>query len=435
MRLLVVGCSHHTAPVAVRERLAFTPPQLRDALRDVRSLPSVVEAAIVSTCNRTEVYINGADGCLEDVSGYLVSRGTEAVRSHLYSQWDVHAVRHLFRVAAGVDSMVVGEGQILGQVREARRVAADEQTAGPILRRLFDAAISCGKRVRTETDIGRGAVSVSHVAVDLSRQIFGDLNRKTVLLLGAGETAELTARAFRKFGVSLIMVANRTFERAEALALELNGVAVRFDDLADRLAAADIVVSSTAAPHAVITRELVRSAEARRRGRPVFLIDLAIPRDIEPEAGELDNVFLYNLDDLQRLVKANIDGRNLEMGAVHAVIEQEVEAFDQWLASLQAVPVLTELQRRFEEIRLEELARTRRRLEGLSPDQLEAVDQMTRAMVRKFLHEPWTRLRHAAGESEAMEKLSALMEAFGLQLDGFDGQAPADAPSRQEVVR
>jgi glutamyl-tRNA reductase len=417
----------------VRERLAFTPTQLRDALHDVRGLPNVVEAAIIATCNRTEVYVNGADGCLEEVNRYLVSHGTEAVRSHLYSYEDRHAVRHLFRVAAGVDSMVVGEGQILGQVREARRVAAEEQTAGQILRRLFDGAISCGKRVRTETEIGRGAVSVSHVAVDLSRQIFGDLHRKTVLLLGAGETAELTARAFRKFGVSLIMVANRTFERAEALALELNGVAVRFDDFAERLAAADIVVSSTAAPHAVITREIVRSAEARRRGRPVFLIDLAIPRDIEPEVGDLDNVFLYNLDDLQRLVKANIDGRNLEMGAVYDVIEQEVEAFVRWLASLNAVPVLSELQRRFEEIRLEELARTRRRLDGLSPEQMEAVDQMTRAMVRKILHEPWTRLRHTSDDSDAMEKLDALMEAFGLEVPGPEGDASQDAPTRQEV--
>jgi glutamyl-tRNA reductase len=307
----------------------------------------------------------------------------------------------------------------------------EESSAGPVLRRLFDQAVSCGRRVRTETEIARGAVSVSHMAVELARQIFGKLQGKSVLLLGAGEMAELTARQMSKYGVSLIMVANRTFERAEALATSLGGQAVKYDDFPERMANADIVVSSTAAPHAVILPDAVRAAAARRRGRPMFFIDLAVPRDIDPGVGDLDNVFLYNLDDLQVLVGENLEGRRMELEAVQDIIDEEVATFMRWTASLQTVPVLHELQQRFEAIREAEWERTERRLRNLSPAERDAVEQMTRAMVKKMLHEPWRYLRANSGSVEAAAALQSLIDVFDLEAS----QPPALCESEPAPLR
>ncbi|HEY3412917.1 MAG TPA: glutamyl-tRNA reductase [Armatimonadota bacterium] len=424
MHLIVLGLSHKTAPVAVRELVALTPARIPEALMAIRRISSVREAAIISTCNRTELYVVSESRDEELLADILChgEHGAEA-RDHLYSYLDEAMVRHLFRVASGVDSMVLGEGQILGQVREAARFANEESGAGPVLRRLFDQAISCGRRVRTETDIARGAVSVSHVAVELARQIFGDLKGRTVLLLGAGETAEMTARLMVKFGVSFVTVANRTFERAEALATVLGGQAVRYDQFPEKMERADVVVCSTAAPHAIITRDVARQAAARRRGRPVFLIDLAIPRDVEPSVADLDNVFLYNLDNLQDLVSQNVETRRDEIHLVEQIVEQEVASYMQWVGSLQVVPVLTELQRRFEDIRQAEMERTRRRLEGLTPDERDAVDQMTRAMVKKMLHDPW-RFMRSSDESGTAGALQALVDVFGLELSGTASPLP-----------
>jgi len=418
MHLIAIGLSHHTAPVAVRERVAVPSSRVREALRDAREVPGVREAALVSTCNRTEVYAVCESPDEQPLADFLCrAEATHELRRHLYIHHEDAAPWHLFRVAAGADSMVVGEGQILGQVREASRLAAEESTAGPVLRRMFDQAVVCGRRVRTETEIARGAVSVSHMAVDLARQIFGRLDGQTVLLLGAGETAELTARQMAKYGAALIMVANRTFERAEVLAGTLGGLAVKYDEFPDRMAKADIVVSSTAAPHAVISRDAVKAAAARRRGRPMFLIDLAVPRDIEPAVGDLDNVFLYNMDDLQALVGENLRERTLELETVEQIIAEEVSGFMRWTASLQTVPVMTGLQERFEAIRRAELARTERRLAGLSPTDRETVEQMTRAMVKKMLHEPWRYLRANSGDPEAAAALQALVDVFDLERD------------------
>ena len=416
MHLIVLGLSHKTAPVAVRELVALTPARIPDALMAVRRIPSVREATIISTCNRTELYVVSDSRDEELLADVLChgEHGAEA-RDHLYSYLDDAMVRHLFRVASGADSMVLGEGQILGQVRDAARFANEESGAGPVLRRLFDQAVSCGRRVRTETDIARGAMSVSHVAVELARQIFGDLKGRSVLLLGAGETAEMTARLMVKFGVSFVAVANRTFERAEALATSLGGQAVHYDQFPEKMERADVVVSSTAAPHAIITVDVARQAAARRRGRPVFLIDRAVPRDIEPAVADLDNVFLYNLDDLQELVSQNVETRRDELHLVDVIVEEEVASYVRWLASLQVVPVLSELQRRFEDIRQAEMDRTQRRLEGLTADERDAVDQMTRAMVKKMLHDPWRFLK-SSDESGTAGALQALVDVFGLEL-------------------
>lgn len=425
MHLIVLGLSHKTAPVAVRELVALSPARMPEALAAVRRIPTVREATIISTCNRTELYVV-SESRDEELLADLICHGEQAseARDHLYSYLDEAMVRHLFRVASGAESMVLGEGQILGQVRDAARFANEESGAGPVLRRLFDQAVSCGRRVRTETDIARGAMSVSHVAVELARQIFGDLKGHSVLLLGAGETAEMTARLMVKFGVSFVAVANRTFERAEALATALGGQAVHYDQFPEKMERADVVVSSTAAPHAIITLEVARQAAAHRKGRPVFLIDLAVPRDIEPAVANLDNVFLYNLDDLQELVSQNVESRRDELRLVEAIVEEEVAAYMQWVGSLQVVPVLRELQRRFEDIRQSELERTQRRLDGLSADERDAVDQMTRAMVKKMLHDPWRFLK-SSNEAGTVGALQALIDVFGLELSGPDLRLPA----------
>ncbi|HEY3269247.1 MAG TPA: glutamyl-tRNA reductase [Armatimonadota bacterium] len=440
MHLVIVGLSHHTAPVGVREVVAFAPGQIRDALRDLRAIPGVQEVAVLSTCNRTEAYALCDSPDPSPISTYLC-RGHESPRDHLYSYVDEGAPAHLFRVASGADSMVLGEGQVLGQVREAGRLAVEESAAGPVIRRLFDQAMVCGRRARNETEIARGAVSVSHMAVELARQIFGNLKDKNVLLLGAGETAELTARLMAKYGVSLITVANRTFERAEALAEALGGRAVRYDEFPERMVKADIVVSSTAAPHAIIHQDVARLALAQRRGKPMFLIDLAMPRDIEPSVGDLDNVFLYNLDDLQVLVSRNLDDRRTELTAVDAIIEEETEAFMRWLGRLRTVPVMTELQRRFDAIRTAELQRTERRLEGLSPEQRDAVDQMTHAMVKKMLHEPWRYLKSAGSDAQAAATLQAIVDVFDLEDafrdsgSPFPGEGEPDAADQAPAAR
>jgi glutamyl-tRNA reductase len=439
MHLITVGLSHHTAPVAVREKVAFSASGLREALQDARRVRGVREATLLSTCNRTEVYAVCDSADEEPLTAFLCRNAVEhEVRGHLYSYRQAAAPRHLFRVASGTDSMVLGEGQILGQVREAARLANEESSAGPVLRRMFDHAVSCGRRVRGETEIGRGAVSVSHMAVDLARQIFGDLSGKNVLLLGAGEMAELTARLMVKFGVAVVAVANRTFERAEALAEAMGGYAVHYDEFPDRLVTADIVVSSTAAPHTIISEKTVRAAAARRRGRPMFFIDLAVPRDIESSVGDLNNVFLYNMDDLQSLVTDNLEGRRATLEAAHAVIEEEAAVYMHWLASLRTTPVVNELQRRFESIRREEWKRSERRLANLEPAERDAVEQMTRAMVKKMLHEPWRVARLAGDDAEAAAALQSLADVFGLESaepPASEARAVDPAPVKQSLGR
>jgi glutamyl-tRNA reductase len=434
MHLMTVGLSHRTAPVAVREKVAFSASGMREALQEARRVPGVREAAILSTCNRTEIYAVCESADDAPLTEFL-RRGAGALdlEPHLYSYRHDAAPLHLFRVASGVDSMVLGEGQILGQVREAARLANEESSAGPILRRLFDQAVSCGRRVRGETEIARGAVSVSHMAVELARQIFGNLAGKQILMLGAGETAELTARLMVKFGVSVVAVANRTFERAEALAQAMGGQAVHYDQFPERLLTADIVVSSTAAPHTIITGETVREAAQRRRGRPIFFIDLAVPRDVEPSVGDLDNVFLYNMDDLQMLVNDNMEGRRATLDSANAVIAEEAAGYMRWLASLRTAPVVNELQRRFENIRLEEWKRSERRLAGLSGSERETVEQMTRAMVKKMLHEPWRFARAAGDDVEAAAALQAMADVFRLGDD--DEPAPDAAPAAKALGR
>lgn len=428
MHLMTIGLSHHTAPVAVRELVAFSASGMREALQDVRRVRGVREAAILSTCNRTEIHAVCETPDEQPLTAFLCRNAAgHDVHGHLYSYRHEAVPRHLFRVAAGVDSMVLGEGQILGQVREAARLANEESSAGPVLRRMFDQAVLCGRRVRAETEIARGAVSVSHMAVDLARQIFGDLRNKQILLLGAGETAELTARQMVKYGVSVVTVANRTFERAEALAESLGGRAVKYDEFPDRLVAADVVVTSTAAPHTIIHEKTVREAARRRKGRPIFFIDLAVPRDVEPAVGDLDNAFLYNMDDLQMMVKDNMETRRATVDAAAAVVEEEANAYMRWLASLRTTPVVNELQRRFEAIRREEWKRSERRLEGLSPAERDAVEQMTRAMVKKMLHEPWRLARMAADDAEAAAALQALADVFRLE-SSEPASPPAPAP-------
>lgn len=428
VHLMMAGLSHHTAPVAVRERLAFGPEQLRVIVRAARQIPGAVEAAVLSTCNRTEVYTAGRIRDISVLKSFLEEHGGLEVSPHLYAREGSGVVRHLFRVASGADSMVLGEGQVLGQVRDAARLAVEEGSPCPTIRRLFESAVVCGRRVRTETEIGRGAVSVSHTAVELARQIFGNLKGRSILLVGAGETAELTAKALVQHGVSFIVVANRTLERAEMLAETFGGKAVGYDEFPERLGTADIVITSTAAPHTIVSVETARKAADRRRGRPIFFIDLALPRDVEPSVGDLDNVFLYNLDDLQEMVQRSLEGRGSELDAVNAIIEEQAREFELWLGRLEIVPVMSEFQARLEQIRQREWSRSERKLAALTTAQRETVERMTRAMMKRILSEPWSFVRENEDTSDIAAALSSLVDMFHLDPASLDSTSTDESP-------
>ena len=403
MTLALVGLSHRTAPVEVRERLAFPGDQAERALAALRD-GGVEEAVLIATCNRTELYLNPeAEGTLEHAAAFLTqSAGPLPVPlgRYLYYRTGDAVAPHLFRVAAGLDSMVLGEAEVQWQVREAyqRSAAAEPTMTGAVLNRLFQTALGVGGRVRSETSVGEGTASVASVAVELARKIFGDLRGRRILVLGAGETAELVVSALAREGVTGLTVANRTYDRALDLATRLHGRAVRLEEITRALAECDIVLTSTSAPHALITRGIL--AEARPGGvvRPMLMIDIAIPRDIEPEVGSLPDVFLYNVDDLQRILDETLDRRREAAVEAEALVAREAEAFAAWLRSLAAVPAIRELRERGERLRRQELERLLERMPHLSPADRAALEEFSRRLLNQLLHEPTTRLREAAEE-------------------------------------
>jgi glutamyl-tRNA reductase len=423
MHIIATGLSHKTAPVEIRETLAVTVGKLAPDLDALRQQPGVGEGVIVSTCNRTEVYASLAspeDGVIERFLASRYQVDMARLGPHLYRYLDREAVSHLFRVASGTDSMAVGEYQILGQVKQALTCAQTQGTAGAVLGQLFQTALAVGKRARGETEIGAGAFSVAGCAVALARQIFDSLGDKRILILGAGEMAEATARTLQSAGAPSVFVANRTFDRAQALAGELGGQAVRFDDLESALSAADIVVASTASPHAVVHRELVARAMRRRRNLPLFLIDIAVPRDVEPAVGRLDNVYLYDIDDLQAVVAEDTALREREIEKVEAIVQQEADRFMGWFRSLAVTPTIQALQAKLEGIRRQELERAASRLGGLSPEQREAVERLTRSIVEKTLHSPAIRLRRDAENGERIDEAAVLRALFEIE-EGEEG--------------
>ncbi len=422
MKILLIGLSHKTAPVEVREKLAFTHTMLRSALTHFdhthpqAHLEDVREGVILSTCNRLEVYTLVRDAAVAEQSiidflSRACSVSPDLFRQHLYVSHDEAAARHLFEVAAGLDSMVLGEPQILGQITDAYEAALSQGAAGTVLSALFRAAIHSGKRVRTETAISVNPASISSVAAALANQLLGDLAEQQVLLIGAGEMGAIAVRTLQRRGVSKIMVANRTFKNAEQLAKAWNGQAITFQQLPEALTAADIVISSTGAPHTILNRELLEPAMAERPDRPLFMIDIAVPRDIDPNVTEIPHVHLCDIDDLQSQAEDNVRERAQEIPYVEAIVANELTGFLDWLASLDVVGTITDLRRQIEALRQRELERLFHRLD-LSEHDRELIATMSHRLVNKILHEPTMRLKQEAANGNGAIYISTMRQLF-----------------------
>jgi glutamyl-tRNA reductase len=417
--LLALGISHKTAPLELRERVAFTEGRAAGMVRELVESREVHEAAAISTCNRTELYLVAPDGVAAEslALGVLAReaeiRPTELV-GHLYSLRATEGAAHLFRVTAGLDSMIIGEAEIQGQVKRAYELALVEGATGPILNRLFRGALAAGKRARSETSISQKGVSVPSVAVELAQRALGDLSSRLVLVVGAGETAELTARALAARGVEPAFIANRRYDRAIGLAQRFGGRAVRFEELPAQMEQADIVVASTSSPHHVVEREALGEVMAARGGRPLLLIDLAVPRDIHPDCREIEGVSLHDMDDLQALVERNASGREAEALRAESVLRSELGRFERWLASQDVAPTVASLRERATEIVDRVLAENEPRWESLTEGDRERMHAMARAIAGRLLHEPTLRLKRSSGEDDAYLYVNALRELFGL---------------------
>lgn len=419
MNIIVVGLSHKTAPVEIRERIAFPPEAMANPLQQMLDLPSVSEALIVSTCNRVELYAvsRQVDAAIIEMKQFLADfhdLHLEPLQEHLYDFSGTEAIQHVLRVTASLDSMVIGEPQILGQIKTAYGYACESHTAGVILNRFLRKAFSVAKRVRNETAIASNAVSVSFAAVELARKIFDSLENKTVMLIGAGEMCELAAKHFVNNGVSKVLVTNRTFSRAEKLAEEFDGVAVNFDNFQEQLHRVDIVLSSTGAPDYVLSAKKLKEVSKARRYKPMFLIDIAVPRDIDPAANKLDSIYLYDVDDLQGVVQANLKGRQKEAAKAELIINDEVEQFCAWLSTLEVKPTIVALRRRMEQIRQGEFEKTLSSLTGLEDKERKAIEAMSNAIVNKILHHPTYILKQKNNGSDGSLYIDAARTLFDL---------------------
>ena len=413
MAVVVAGISHNGAALAVREKVAFRAGELLPILSAIRDDCRFREAVLLSTCNRTEFYIvEGERHTAPVVWRTLTSRLGEEAPAYGYVRRDRDAISHLFHVASGLDSMVLGEAQIQGQVRDAWEACRAE--CGAVLNRLFQTSLLVAGRVRNETSIGRGAASVSSAALQLARQIFGSLAGRRAMVLGAGEMAELALECLVNEGVRAAIVANRTYERARELAARHGAVAMHYDECWASLHEVDVLLCSTAAPRPVVTLDRVRSAVAGRRDRPLCILDIAVPRDVEPSVGGLDNVFLYDLDDLRAVVTTNVERRREELPTAEQLIAGEVERYWEWFAGLAAVPVLTSFRGEMERLREREVATALRRLDHLTPTDRAVVEQLSRSLMNKFLHEPTVRLRAAAANGRGLGIVDAVRYLFGL---------------------
>jgi glutamyl-tRNA reductase len=428
--LLALGISHKTAPVALRERLAFTAAEAVEFERAVTATPDVREAVVISTCNRTEVYLVVGDPVRaeSDVLGLLARRAsirpTELAEA-IYSPRNCDAARQLYRVTAGLDSMIVGEAEIQGQVKRSYEAAIAAGCTGPLSNRLFAAALSTGKRVRSETEIGASRVSIPSVAVDLALSVLGGLKDRHVVVLGAGETSELTARALAQQGAGTFFVANRHADRALSLAQRFGGTVVGLDGLPEQLLAADIVLCSTASPHPIVGRDELELVMRERTGRPLVLIDIAVPRDVESACADLDGVSLYDIDDLQALVARNLSTREGETPRAEQIVEEEIHRFAAWLGQLDSLPTVSALREHGDAIVEQVLAENAGRWESASPRDLARIEAVARAVMSRLLHEPTIRLR-SLSEARGHASLELVRELFGLREDAPDGQPSAE---------
>ena len=418
MNFQLLGVNHRTAPIEVRERLAIPERRLPEALQKLSGVPGVSECLILSTCNRVELLAqtqNGSTNLREFLLQYFQVE-PRTFEPHLYEYHEQEVVRHVFRVASSLDSMVVGEPQILGQVKEAYATARAAGTVQSQLDLLLTRAFAVAKRVRTETAVGSSSVSVASIAVELAGKIFGSLEGKQVCLVGAGKMSELAARHLLAKGAGPIFVANRTYDRAQALAEKFSGRAVRFDDLYQQCEQADIVITSTGSPVAIFRREHGERFLSRRRNRPMFFIDIAVPRDVDPEMNKLDGIFVYDIDDLQEAVTSHVAGRKHEAARAEQIVDAEVERFQARLHTLHLAPTIISLQDQFETIRQAELERVRGRLGKLTSEQEQAIEALSHGIVNKILHTPIRSLKSAAAGPEITTLVESFRRIFDLQM-------------------
>jgi glutamyl-tRNA reductase len=433
VHLLLLGVSHRTAPVELRERLDFSSRDVGAAVESLSARSSTTESVVLSTCNRSEIYVAGDDPgrARDEIVAFLSDYHqlpTEAFRPHLFAHDNVAAARHLFRVASGLDSLVVGEPQILGQVKSAFQTASERRCTGPLLSKTFHWAFGVGKRVRSETALGEGAVSVSFAAVSLARKIFGRLDGRRVLVVGAGEISALTAQHLRSHGAAEIVITSRTAAHADALAAEVGGRAVPWASLRQAMGGADIVVTATGSQRPIIVREDVEMVLGRRRAEPLFIIDVAVPRDVDPAVSEIEQVFLYNVDDLQSIVQENLARRGAEIARAEAIVDEELARFTAWQRSRRAIPTVVALRQRFEDIRLAELRRLDSRLAGLPPEARARIDEVTRLIVEKLLLEPTERLKALPDVETQAAYTEAVCRVFRLGDDTHESSERDPAP-------
>ena len=439
MNLFLLGASHHSAPINLRERIDFTRRGEVEALAELAKLSGLSEAVILSTCNRSEIYAACDDPrqMRETFATFLSTYHDvpeSELKPHLYTRTNADAARHLFRVAAGLDSLVVGEPQILGQVKDAFTTASEQNHTGVFLNRLFHWSFGAGKQVRSETGIGEGAVSVSYAAISLARKIFGDLSSLRILLVGAGEMAELTATHFRSQQVRRIGVANRTASHATTLAARIDGDVVAWENISSELASSDIAVTATGSASPILTRNDIAAAMKTRRVRPLFIIDIGVPRDVEPASGEIEQVFLYNIDDLQSIVKENMARRQTQVDAAELMVDAEVEKFMSWLHSRAAIPTIVALRERFNSIRQAELARLEPKLAKLTPDARARLEEVTRLLVEKLLLGPTTQLKATPDEESVAAYAEALNRLFNLQDQASSPESETPNPLNDSVI-
>ena len=429
MNFLLTGVNHRSAPLEVRERFAIPEARLPEAIRRLAQYPGIEEALIVSTCNRVEFLTRTTNGTA-DLTGFLseyFSAPPDEFRGYLYEYREMEAVRHIFRVAASLDSMVVGEPQILGQVKEAYAVARAVGTISSQLDTLLTRAFAVAKRVRSETTVGTSAVSVASVAVDLAKKIFGSLQGRTVFLVGAGKMSEIAARHLLAHGVGSLLIANRTPDRAVQLAQKFHGQAVPFEQLYELAGKADIVITSTGAPHSLFCKEHVERFLHQRRNKPMFFIDIAVPRDVDPAVNDLDGIFVYDIDDLQAVVNANLADRSEEARRAEALIDEEVERFLARLQTADVVPTIVSLQEHLETIRQAEIDRVRGRLGSLSAEQEMAIEALSRGIINKIMHTPIVTLKSAAREGQGTTIIDVVRRLFNLRQQ--ERMSAADAGS------
>ena len=432
--IVIVGLNHRTAPVEIRERIAFPTDNIGHALRGLVEREGIAEGVILSTCNRVEVCVlagepyKGTAAVKEFIASYHAIPLHE-LNGHLYHYEGVEAIKHLFRVSSSLDSMVLGEPQILGQVKDAYGYAAEFRAIGPILDRFFSKSFSVAKRVRTETRVASSAVSVSYAAVELAKKIFGSLKDKTVMLIGAGEMCELAARHLLSAGVKGIMVTNRTFERAVKLAEEFDGRPVRFDEMVSHLKTADIVLSSTGAPHFILKRQDVEEVIRIRKNRPMFFIDMAVPRDIDPHANQIDNVYVYDIDDLNNVIETNIEERQSEALRAEEIVAAEVLGFFRWLEAQQVTPTIVMLRKKFEEIRDAEVAKAVSMLGTDDPKTRKVVEALASSILNKVLHPPISALKKDVEGRDLTELVATVRELFDLPEDGAPVPAQDGPPA------